>query len=119
MAARVKVVASVALMLAASAYVSSFARAEVPAGGAAPDGKALYREKCIMCHDKAGMGTGLLSRRLKVAELLLRSDLTADFVVAAARGGIGNMPAIPRGEVSDSELKAIADFLAQPPDAKK
>jgi mono/diheme cytochrome c family protein len=85
----------------------------------APDGKALYREKCVMCHDKTGMGTGLLSRRVKVAELLLRSDLNAAFVVTAARGGIGNMPPIPRGEVSDRELQAIAEYLAQPAEARK
>lgn len=84
-----------------------------------PDGKALYKEKCVMCHDKTGMGTGILSRRVKVAELLLRNDLNADFVVTAARAGIGNMPAIPRGEVSDVQLKAIADYLAQSAEAKK
>ena len=32
----------------------------------------------------------------------------------AARIGIGNMPAIPRGEASDSELAAIADYLTRP-----
>jgi mono/diheme cytochrome c family protein len=85
----------------------------------APDGKSLYREKCVMCHDKTGMGTGLLSRRVKVAELLLRPDLNAAFVVTAARGGIGNMPPIPRGEVSDRELQAIAEYLAQSPEARK
>jgi mono/diheme cytochrome c family protein len=35
--------------------------------------------------------------------------------VVAARQCIGNMPAIPRGEVSDDELKAIADYLAAGP----
>jgi len=101
-----------ALLLAATA------NAQTPVT-AAPDGKALFKEKCFMCHDKMGMGTGLLSRRVKVAELLLRNDLNAEFVVTAARAGIGNMPAIPRGEVSDAQLKAIADFLAQAPEAKQ
>ena len=91
----------------------------VAAGAQTPDGKALYKEKCVMCHDKTGMGTGILSRRVKVAELLLRDDLNAAFVVTAARAGIGNMPAIPRGEVSDAQLQAIADFLAKPAEAKK
>jgi hypothetical protein len=67
-----------------------------------------------MCHDKAGMGTGLLARRVKVAELHLRTDLNAAFVFQAARAGIGNMPAIPRGEASDPQLQAIADYLARP-----
>jgi mono/diheme cytochrome c family protein len=82
---------------------------------AVPDGKALYREKCFMCHDKNGMGTGLLARRVKVAELLLRDDLNATYVAQVARAGIGNMPAIPRGEVSDEQLNAIASYLATPP----
>jgi mono/diheme cytochrome c family protein len=79
----------------------------------AEDGKALYHEKCSMCHDKTGMGTGLLARRSKTPELLQRTDLNAAFVVQAARAGIGNMPAIPRGEVSDSQLQAIAEYLAK------
>jgi mono/diheme cytochrome c family protein len=91
----------------------------VAASAQTPDGKALYKEKCVMCHDKTGMGTGILFRRVKVAELLLRDDLNAVFVATAARAGIGNMPAIPRGEVSDVQLQAIADFLAKPPEAKK
>jgi cytochrome c5 len=118
-------------MVCALALLASVAVAQAPpqssstsapaasAAGAALDGKALYREKCMMCHDKTGMGTGLLSRRVKVAELLMRTDLTAAFVVTAARGGIGNMPPIPRGEASDGELQAIADYLARPPEARK
>ncbi len=85
------------------------------AGGGTADGKALFHEKCAMCHGPGGMGTGLLARRVdpKVAELEKRDDLTADYVTAAARTGIGNMPAISRGEVSDKQLAAIAAYLAK------
>jgi len=76
------------------------------------DGQALFTEKCFMCHNKTGMGTGLLSRRVQPAELLLRKDLVPGFVIGAARAGIGNMPAISRGEVSDAQLAAIASFLS-------
>jgi len=31
--------------------------------------------------------------------------------VAAARGGIGNMPRIQKGEVSDAQLRQIARYL--------
>jgi mono/diheme cytochrome c family protein len=79
---------------------------------AAPDGQALFKEKCLMCHGKAGMGTALLSRRVQPGELLLRKDLVAAFVVRAARIGLGNMPAITRGEVSDAQMDAIAAYLA-------
>lgn len=79
------------------------------------DGKALFHEKCAMCHGPGGMGTGLLARRVdpKVAELEKRDDLTPDYVTTAARTGIGNMPAISRGEVSDKQLAAIAAYLAK------
>jgi len=82
----------------------------------ASGGEALYVEYCAMCHAANGMGTGLLARRGRDPALLEgRSDLAAGFVVIAARNGIGNMPAIPRGEVSDEQLQAIADYLAAGP----
>lgn len=76
-------------------------------------GEGLYLEKCAMCHGPGGMGTGLLARRTDQPLLEKRTDLTAEFVVQAARMGIGNMPAIPRGEVSDAQLQQIADHLAK------
>lgn len=78
-------------------------------------GKRLFALRCAMCHNAAGMGTGLLSRRMKpqVAELEKRDDLSAAFVIAAARSGILNMPVITRGDVSDQELAQIAGYLAK------
>jgi mono/diheme cytochrome c family protein len=80
-----------------------------------PTGKALFHEKCAMCHAEGGMGTGLLARRMdpKVAALENRTDLTPAFVTQAARIGIGNMPMIARGEVSDTQMAAIAAYLAK------
>jgi mono/diheme cytochrome c family protein len=78
----------------------------------ATPGEKLYLAKCAMCHGPGGMGTGLLARRMDQPLLEKRTDLTADYVVQAARMGIGNMPAIPRGEVSDAELQQIAAHLA-------
>jgi mono/diheme cytochrome c family protein len=75
----------------------------------------LYVEKCSMCHRQMGMGTVILARRMdpKVARLEARDDLTADYIIAAARQGIGNMPRISRGEVSDAQLVQIARYLAK------
>ena len=81
----------------------------------ATGGEALYVEHCISCHGPNGMGTGLLGRRVQPALLEARGNLPAAYVVLAARQGIRNMPAIPRGEVSDDELKAIAEYLAAGP----
>ncbi|MEL1251410.1 c-type cytochrome [Aurantiacibacter gilvus] len=81
----------------------------------ASGGEALYVAKCAMCHGPGGMGTGLLARRMDTPLLEERDNLAAPFVVIAARNGIGNMPAIPRGEVSDEDLQAIAEYLAAGP----
>ena len=81
----------------------------------ATGGEALYLEHCASCHAANGMGTGLLARRVEPALLEARDNLPAQYVIVAARQGIGNMPPIPRGEVSDAELRAIADYLAAGP----
>ncbi|MCB5426637.1 cytochrome c [Altererythrobacter sp. CC-YST694] len=78
----------------------------------AQGGEKAYVEKCIMCHGANGMGSGLLARRMDVPDLEARKDLDKSYVILAARHGIGNMPAIPRGEVSDAELGQIAEYLA-------
>ena len=77
--------------------------------------EALFVEKCGMCHREMGMGTVILARRMDPAKAMLerRNDLRADFVISAARNGIGNMPRISRGEVSDAQIKIISDYLAK------
>ena len=82
----------------------------------ASGGEALYVEYCMACHGPSGMGTGLLQRAGRPQAMLeQRVGMPAAFVIAAARNGIGNMPAIPRGEVSDEQMQAIADYLAAGP----
>jgi mono/diheme cytochrome c family protein len=75
----------------------------------------LYVEKCAMCHRQMGMGTVILARRMdpKVARLEARDDLTTESITAAARQGIGNMPRISRGEVSNAQLTRIAAYLSK------
>lgn len=77
--------------------------------------EALFVEKCSMCHRQMGMGTVLLARRLPQEQAMLeaRSDLTADYIKAAVRQGIGNMPRVRRGEISDAQLERIAAYLAK------
>ncbi len=84
----------------------------------ATGGEKLYVAKCAMCHAVNGMGYGLLARRVEEPDLEKRENLAAAYVIVAARRGIGNMPAIPRGEVSDAELQQIADYLAAGPHEK-
>ena len=81
----------------------------------ATGGEALYIEHCASCHAPNGMGTGLLARRVQPALLEARDNLPAAYVVVAVRQGIGNMPVIPRGELSDDALRQIAEYLAAGP----
>jgi mono/diheme cytochrome c family protein len=81
-----------------------------------PDGKALFKERCGMCHQTIGMAVSLLARRpgdTSKGLLEERTNLSAQFVITAARAGIGNMPRIARGEVSDGEMAAIATYLSR------
>lgn len=78
-------------------------------------GKALFQHRCGVCHGPGGMGTALLSRTREVALLEARSDLAAAYVVLVSRQGFGNMPALTRGELSDEQLDAIAEYLAAGP----
>ncbi len=81
-----------------------------------PDGQTLYKQRCAMCHQTIGMGVAILSRRpgdTSKGVLEQRADLSAAFVEAVVRSGIANMPRIARGEVSDPELAAIANYLSR------
>ena len=77
--------------------------------------EALFVEKCGMCHREMGMGTVILARRMDPAKSALekRTDLSPALVISAARKGLGNMPRISRGEVSDAQLETIANYLAK------
>jgi cytochrome c5 len=119
--------AGVALLLAACGQPPESPAAAAPPessgahpGAAAMQGRAaatpeeaLYVEKCSMCHREMGMGTVILARRLPVEKVHLesRDDLSAELIKVAVRAGIGNMPRIPRGEVSDEQLDVIVRHL--------
>lgn len=82
----------------------------------APDGKALFTNRCGMCHQTIGMAVGILARRpgdVSKGFLEERKDLSAAFVTTVVRSGIINMPRMSRGEVSNAELTAIARYLSQ------
>jgi len=111
-------IAAAAMPQAAPPPPAAVAGATPPGQTAASLGKLLFQEKCAMCHRTMGMGTGLLARRSDTPLLEARTDLSTELVMEAARTGIGNMPAIPRGEVSDTQMAAIADYLAKTEVAK-
>jgi mono/diheme cytochrome c family protein len=79
----------------------------------AADGKALFDYHCGKCHDAAGTGTVMLTKRFGKERALLqdRAEMTATFVKRAVRWGSLSMPRITRVEVPDAELDAIAAYL--------
>lgn len=80
-------------------------------------GKRLYGRECAFCHVGKNTGAMMLKRRLpegEPAQLDERKDLTADYVKAVVRNGLVNMPPLSRVELSDADLDAIANWLADP-----
>lgn len=75
-------------------------------------GADLFAERCGACHGKGGMGTLLLARRKDgLSPLLEARNLDADQIKQIVRNGAGNMPPLTRGELSDADLEAIAEYL--------
>jgi mono/diheme cytochrome c family protein len=50
-----------------------------------------------------------------MAELEGRTDLTSEAVIHFVRHGAGVMPPIRKTELSDADLKSVADYLAHKP----
>ena len=80
------------------------------------NGEALYLKECGICHLPGEMATNILSRRLgkERGVLAMRGDLSPEFVMSVARNGQLMMPRFSRVEVSDPELRAIAQYLTNP-----
>jgi len=82
-------------------------------------GQAVYQKWCSHCHD-AGVnypGTLALEARYKgavPAALLERDNLTPEFVAYFVRNGISVMPFFRKTEISDDELQALGEYLANP-----
>jgi mono/diheme cytochrome c family protein len=79
------------------------------------DGKALFTQRCSLCHQAEGGGTWMLGRRLGADKALLesRTDLQPAYIRLVVRAGIASMPRFTRVDVSDAELDAIAAYLAK------
>ena len=81
-------------------------------------GKEVYDKWCGVCHDAGPMKAGTMAlqdkyKGAKPAALLERNDLTPDFVKYFVRHGFNYMPRFRKTEISDAELKELADYVAQ------
>ena len=88
---------------------------------AGKSGKAEFERYCTVCHGAGPDHPGTVALKAKYkgkvpAQLDQRTDLTADFVITTVRHGISVMPSIRKTEISDAELRAIANYLAHKKD---
>lgn len=95
------------------ALAGALSLAQAAEGDAEKSGQQLFQERCGACHLEGGFGTRVLSRRVPEgqAELEKREVLPAALTTAVVRRGIGSMPQIREGELSDADLQAIALYL--------
>ena len=81
-------------------------------------GQEVYDKWCGICHDAGPMKAGTMAlqdkyKGAKPAALLERNDLTPDLVKYFARHGFNYMPRFRKTEISDAELKELADYVVQ------
>jgi len=79
-----------------------------PAFAAGPDGAALYKGKCAMCHGADGsgstpMGKSFKLRDLRSPEVQKQTDIQLTDVIA---GGKGKMPAYGK-KLTTQEIQAV------------
>lgn len=82
-------------------------------------GVAIYERYCIACHDRGPghPGTQNLAYRYgpEKAALADRDNLTPEYVRIMVRFGRGLMPGFRPSEISDEQLKMLAEFLSAGP----
>jgi mono/diheme cytochrome c family protein len=79
---------------------------------AAPDGAALYKAKCAMCHGPDGTGQTPTGKAMKVrdftsADVQKQTDAELTKIVT---DGKGKMP-VYKGKLTDEEIKALVAFI--------
>jgi len=80
----------------------------LPVAAAGPDGAALYKSKCTMCHgaDGAGQtptGKAMKLRDLRAAEVQKQTDVELTKIIA---GGKGKMPPFGK-QLSMADIQAL------------
>ena len=94
------------------------AGADSPPGYAA--GRAVYEKWCAPCHDSGIIHPGTHALMTKYAGgarasglITQWNDLPASYVTFMVRHGMSVMPQFRKTEISDSELAALAAYLAR------
>jgi (+)-pinoresinol hydroxylase len=86
-------------------------------------GKQLFDRHCAECHAPGvgHPGTQQLgwTRGEDRAVLEQRSDLPAAYIIQIVRNGLLEMPAVRPTELTDAELRQLAEYLARPRKSRK
>jgi len=116
-------IALLALAFGASAAAASPQRAATGAGWSpvlvsGHTGEQIFHRYCWDCHGEGPDHPGTDALQVKYhgeppARLDQRTDLNAPYIIHVVRHGISVMPSIRKTEISDAELKAIADYLTR------
>jgi mono/diheme cytochrome c family protein len=101
-----------AVVTALAALVS----AAGPAAAADLTGKEVFDRHCVHCHGAGDEMTGtqqLARTRGKDKALLTeRDDLPPEYIRMIVRQGLKAMPAFVPSDLTDAQLQALADYLA-------
>ncbi len=106
-----------ALVVAAASMTAGANAADPAADPATAPGRAVFQKWCAPCHgagaDKPGTtALATLYKGAKPAMLEERTDLTPAIVKQFVRHGVSVMPFFRKTEISDTELNALAAYLA-------
>ena len=81
------------------------------------DGQQIYEFKCLPCHAEGPGHPGTMRLAIRSGEdqsvLTKRDNLTADYIKIIVRQGLLEMPPFRPSEITDSELEALADYIAK------
>lgn len=99
-------------IMTAAALLGSSAQAQTPARPLR-DGKTIFQDKCVYCHDAKGWATRALAKRTPPGEAMItaRKTLPAAYTKVVVRRGIGSMPGFTPTDLSDAEIAIIAAWL--------
>jgi mono/diheme cytochrome c family protein len=88
----------------------------LPARAADPSGKELFDHHCVYCHGPSVEAPGTLqlkrTRGDDKALLTERKDLQAPYIEFIVRHGLRAMPAFVPSDLTDAQLKTLAQYLA-------
>ena len=94
-----------------------FAVCQVSAQEALEQGHQVFNNWCAPCHSTGPGNPGTVALEVryqgsKPAALEARTDLTPDLTQFFVRNGLSIMPPFRKTEISDTDLEALATYLA-------